>query len=354
MGAIVGGRAMDTCEVIVVGAGMWGKQWIEKILEHPGLQLAAVVAKTDETLHEVAERYHVPRKSTFRDLREATETTAADLVVVVSPPSCHLEHIRIAIESGKHVICEKPLADTWDAALGIAHIVRSRPDRKFMVSQTRRFTNQVNALRQAIVSGRIGEPDIVTFDHRVNYTGGGYRQRMDFPVLEDMICHHLDAFRYITGQEAVSVYTEAWNPGWSQFTGRASNTVLAVMTGGIHVNYFGSWTSRGQLNSYDGVMKVMGSEGSLDLEDENTLLYYPFTGEETAPNPVPERIPIVELEHREIAGVIHAFLHALDNDEPPPCDIEDNLRTFAFNWAALQSCKSGRRIPLRDGLIIGE
>ncbi|MCK5118453.1 MAG: hypothetical protein KAQ78_02655, partial [Candidatus Latescibacteria bacterium] len=141
---------------------------------------------------------------------------------------------------------------------------------------------------------------------------------------------------------------------WSQFTGQASNNVLAEMTGGIHVNYFGSWTSRGQLNSYDGVMKVMGREGSLDLMDGNTLLYYPFTGGETAPNPVPERIPIVALEHGEIAGVIHAFLHALDKDEPPPCDIEDNLRTFAFNWAALQSCKSGRKIPLRDGLIKGE
>ena len=342
---------MGTYRVIVVGVGMWGMKWIEEIRVHHRLRLAGIVAKTEESVGLVSERYCIDAGVAFTEVGKAMKASPAEIAVVVSPPACHLEHVDAAMSAGKHVICEKPLADTWDGALKIAEVVRSHPNLKFMVSQTRRFTDQVHTLRQTIASGRIGKPDTITFDHRVNYTGGGYRQEMDFPVLEDMICHHLDALRYITGQEATSVYSEGWNPAWSQFSGKGSNNVLACMTGRIHVNYFGSWTSRGQLNSYDGVLKVMGDQGSLDLVDNGTLNYYPFTGSETGPTPPPQSVPMLALDHREIGGVIDAFLRALDRDERPLCGIDDNLRTFAFNWAVLQSCRLARRVELCDGLM---
>jgi len=68
------------------------------------------------------------------------------------------------------------------------------------------------------------------------------------------------------------------HPEWSGFSGRASNIVLVEMTGGIHVSYFGSSDSRGELNSYGRVMKIMGSNGSVDLMDDTTLLAYGYDG----------------------------------------------------------------------------
>ena len=169
---------------------------------------------------------------------------------------------------------------------------------------------------------------------------------MDFPVLEDMICHHLDALRYFSGEEPTSVYTEAWNPAWSQFSGKASNNVLIAMSNNVHVNYFGTWTARGQLNDYDGLMQIMGSEGSLNLLDRTTLKLFPNTSADTYPNAEPQTLPILPLSHREIEGVVAAFLRALDDGTQPPCNIDDNLRTFALNCAVLQSCKEERKITL--------
>jgi predicted dehydrogenase len=221
-------------------------------------------------------------------------------------------------------------------------VTKAHPDQEFMVAQTRRFTDQIATIQQVIASGKIGTLDTITFDHRVYCTVGGYRQKMALPVLEDMIIHHLDALRYITGEDAVSVYAQAWRPKWSQLEGKGSNNVLATLTNDVHVNYFGTWTAKGQLNDYDGIMKIMGSQGSLDLVDSQTLQFYRVHTEDTGPNPAPEHVPLTKLKYREIDGVLHAFLHALETDTQPPCDIDDNLRTFAFNCAVLRSCLTGQ------------
>jgi len=237
------------------------------------------------------------------------------------------------------------LAATWSDALEIRKLVGAHPKQRFMVAQTRRFTDQVQAIRAAVQSGQIGELDMIRFDHRVNYTGGGYRQRLRWPVLEDMICHHLDALRYITGREAESVFVEAWNPSWSVFTGEASNTVLATMQSGLHVNYFGSWTARGQLNNYDGLLWIMGSDGSLELETPDRLMLYPTSGRDTGPARA-DALAMPSLAHREVDGVIDHFLGVLDHGGKLQCDIDDNLKTFAFNWAVREAARHRIRIEV--------
>ncbi|MFA5866004.1 MAG: Gfo/Idh/MocA family oxidoreductase [Phycisphaerae bacterium] len=342
---------MKTFNVIVVGAGFWGKNWIKTAIASPRLNLAGVVDQSESILAQVAEENSIDQAMMVTDLDQALEKIPADIVVVVSPPPCHREHIQTAMRHGKHVICEKPLADNWEAAQQIAKITADHPNQKFMVSQTRRFTRPIQTIHRIIASGQIGRVDTLCFDHRVNYTGGGYRQKLAFPIIEDMISHHLDMLRYITGQDAVSVYVEAWNPPWSEFTGKASNNILVTMTNDVHVNYFGTWTGRGCLNTYNGVMKIMGSEGSLELMDDNTLLLYRNIETDEGPNPAPETIPMVQVQHEYINGVIDAFLHAIDTDTQPPCNIEDNLKTFAFNCAVLQSCKEERKIELTKGMF---
>ena len=342
---------MKTYRVLVIGAGFWGKRWIQAVQAHSNLELCAVVARSESSCEAVASAFSVERGNCLTDLRKALGQSAAEIVAIVSPAANHVEHVTAAMQAGCHVICEKPLADTWDAARQIASAVHAHSNQRFMVSQTRRFSDQIQTIRDAIVGGMLGKVDAIAFDHRVNFTGGGWRQEMDLPVLEDMISHHLDALRYITGEEPVSVYVEAWNPPWSQFRGRASNHMLVTMTGGIHVTYFGTWTGRGQLNSYDGLLKVMGEKGALDLVDPQTLMFYPYTGAEQGPSPS-ERVPIVSLQYREIDGVIENFLNALESGSEPACGIDDNLRTFAFNWAVLQSCRTGQRIDVQRMLPI--
>ena len=336
--------------IIVVGVGFWGKEWIRIAGEVPDLRLAAAVARRKETHRQLAGELGISPDLLYDDYARALAEADGDIVTVVTPSETHLDIVRLALEAGKHVICEKPLADTWQAGLEIARIVKQHPNRKFMVAQTRRYVPQVETIHRFIAEGRLGRPSFITFDHRVYDTNPGWRRTLESPVLEDMSAHHFDAFRYMTGEEPLSVYAEGWNPSWSQYPVYGCHNVLVTMTDDLHVNYFGTWTTQGQQNSYDGVMKVVGEKGSLDLIDRDTLLFYPAGERPPEANPEPERIPMVDLSHREIAGVIEAFLDALDNDTTPPCDIDDNLLTFATVCAALESCRRNERLDVQKML----
>lgn len=92
----------------------------------------------------------------------------------------------------------------------------------------------------------------------------------------------------------------------------------------------------------------MGDAGSLDLSDGETILYYLHTGAEEAPNPAPRSIEIAPVLHTEILGVVEAFLAALRDDTEPPCGIEDNLKTIAWNCAAIESCRSRRVVAIGE------
>ena len=337
---------MDKHRIVIVGAGFWGREWLQAVAQTDGLGVAAVVARTRTTLEEVASQFGLGEEQLFDRYDAAFARADADIVAVVTPSDTHLPIVEAALEAGKHVICEKPLAHTWEAGLHIARLVQAHPDLKFMVAQTRRFVPQVETLRRFISSGRLGRVSFITFDHRVYDTDGGWRTELFSPVLEDMSTHHFDAFRYITGQEPVSVYAEGWNPPWSQYSGTGCHNVLLTLTGDVHVNYFATWTTQGEQNSYDGVLKIVGEGGSLDLVDADTLLFYPAGEREAETSPEPERIPMVEVAHREVAGVARAFLEALDQGGEPPCSVADNLPTLAMACAALESCRTDCRVDV--------
>ncbi len=314
--------------ILVIGAGFWGSEWSKVLETSPHAELAAAVT---------------------RDYPDALESTDADIVAIVTPPATHVDVVRASLEAGKHVICEKPLADSWEASLDIADLVRAHPQQMFMVAQTRRFVPQVETVRRFITDGRLGKVSWIKFDHTVYDPDGGWRLNLFSPVLDDTSTHHFDAFRYMTGEEPVSIFAEGWNPSWSQYPSNACHNILIAMTGNIRVNYHATWSANGKQNTYDGLMQIVGEKGSLDLVNPDTLHFYEGrTDPETSPPP--QTIPMVDLPDREIGAIIRVFTESLDHDTAPPCSIEDNLKTIAMTCAAVESCKTDKRIDIASML----
>ena len=343
---------MANKRILIVGAGFWGKEWSKVIMESSDLDLVGVVTKENPTPQEAAKELGLNLDIFFEDFHKAINQTEADIVVVVAPPNLHLPVTEAALKAKKHVICEKPLADTWENGVEISRIVKAYPDQKFMVSQTRRYVPHVQAIRKFISQGQLGQVNYINFDHSVydpdNY---GWRLKLYSVVLEDMSIHHFDLFRYITGQEPVSVFAEGWMPSWSQYPNKVCHNVLIEMTEDIHINYFATWTARGRKNGYDGIMEIVGEKGSLSLVDNNTLLFYPSADPEPPEDsPEPVKVPIDPVENQEIKGILEAFLDALKNNVTPPCNVDDNLKTLAMLCAALKSCKTDKRVNIEEML----
>ena len=91
----------------VIGVGFGTTVHIPAFISE-GLEVVAVCASREERAQEAAQRFSIP--NVFTDYRNLLELENLDAVSIVSPPSLHSDMAIDAIDSGKHVICEKPFA----------------------------------------------------------------------------------------------------------------------------------------------------------------------------------------------------------------------------------------------------
>ncbi|MEZ4499212.1 MAG: Gfo/Idh/MocA family oxidoreductase [Thermomicrobiales bacterium] len=110
---------MEPVRLIVVGLGSFGPGWARLVHATPEVELAAVVEPMDERRNTVAAELGLAPDQAQRDLATALLEVDADAVIVVTPPQTHLDVARVAIEQGKPVLVEKPLAATMDDARAI-------------------------------------------------------------------------------------------------------------------------------------------------------------------------------------------------------------------------------------------
>jgi len=97
--------------------------------------LVAVADAEPSQLRSATDRHFLPVAS--RDARELLARSDLDVVIVSTPPACHESIVVAALEAGKRVVCEKPLAHTLEAADRILEVADARPGRLSVVYQLR-------------------------------------------------------------------------------------------------------------------------------------------------------------------------------------------------------------------------
>lgn len=188
-GWIEAGSETAPVTLAVVGAGYWGRNLVRNALQATCVRLVAV-CDTD-----VASATGLVRSfggiDAVDDLRELLDDPTLEAIVVATPPDSHLEVAMAAIEAGKHVLVEKPLASSY--AEGRA-LVGAAEDRGvvLMCDHTYCYTPAVQRIRELVESGVLGELQFVD-SVRINL---GLVQR-DVNVLWDLAPHDLSILDYI-------------------------------------------------------------------------------------------------------------------------------------------------------------
>ena len=246
------------------------------------------------------------------------------LVDICTPGSSHAEIATAALEAGKHVLCEKPLANTVAEARAMVDAARSARSRgiRSMVGFNYRRVPAVTFARQLIAQGRIGT---------VRHVRAQYLQDWivdpEFPLvwrlvadqagsgaLGDIGAHIVDLTQFVTDQRLVGVNAmletfvrerplPAASAGLSASggTGRGAVTVddaalfFGRLSGGAVASYEATRFATGRKNAI--LVEVNGSAGSLafDLERLNELLY--LDGTEDAGVQGYRRIVVTEPTH---------------------------------------------------------
>src|SRR5262245_15054198 len=103
--------------LLVVGAGFLGAQRAAAAMVARGCRLVAVCDRDSRTAQAVASQHGV---RVAPDYETALDWDAVDAVVIATPHADHFEQARLALEAGKHVLCEKPLTIRADEARVLA------------------------------------------------------------------------------------------------------------------------------------------------------------------------------------------------------------------------------------------
>jgi predicted dehydrogenase len=279
------------------------------------------------------------------DWREVVARDGIDLIDICSPGDSHAEIAIAALAAGKHVLCEKPLANTVEQARDMAEAARAAAGRgvRSMVGFSYRRVPALSFARQLVRSGRIGEVRQARaaylqdwlVDENGPMTWRLDKKRAGSGSLGDIGAHAVDAVQFITGQavERVSGYLRTFvaeRPLLGEtigLSGTASSergrvTVddaawfTGLLPGGAVASFEATRYATGRKNGLK--IEIFGSRGSVvfDLEKMNELEFY--DGSDAAGEQGFRRIFVTEPEHPYAAawwptghglGYEHPFSH---------------------------------------------
>ena len=280
------------------------------------------------------------------------ELLACEEIDAVSVCTANATHARItvdALNAGKHVLCEKPMATTPEEC---EEMVRAARDagRRLMIAHNQRYMPAHQAARELIAGDAIGRPLSVTtcFGHSGpdNWsvdpgTGNWFfdKKKSAFGSMADLGVHKIDLVRYLLGcdmKEATAMIgvLDKRDAAGNPVSVEDHAAAVYRMENGAIVTMTASWTYYGKENNRTA---VYGSEGILEISPEDGTLTLTRKGG--------------EVEHRDgligkTSGVIDAFLVAIAENAPSPLDADAILPSMQALFATGKAADGGRCVAL--------
>ena len=333
-------------KAIVVGAGGISNAWIPPLLEEK-VEICAVVDINLQTAEARIAQYNLSAEAST-DMKAMIKKHKPDFIVDCTIPEAHCSVTCTALKAGCHVIGEKPLASSMGEA---RKMVRTSEETGmlYMVSQSRRWDNPHEGIRQTIAGGEIGDITTVNCDFFLAAHFGGFRDEMPSPLILDMSIHHFDLMRYITGADPVAVYAMEFNPKGSWYKNDASASCVFEMSNGIVFTYRGSWCSEGCHTSWQGNWRFVGDKGTVMYEGDQKP-YGQVVASDDGFNRQFRDAQIINADRTLLNGMhgaLKEMLEFLKTGKQPQTECHDNIKSLAMVFSVIESSKKGRRIPVR-------
>jgi myo-inositol 2-dehydrogenase/D-chiro-inositol 1-dehydrogenase len=331
--------ATATLGVGIIGVGRIGRIHADLLSgKIPGARLAAV----HDADPAAARAVDAPSFDAVDDL-----LAEVDAVAICSSTETHADLIVAAARAGKPIFCEKPVSlDLAEVDRALAAVRETAVP--FQIGFNRRFDPAHEAVRDAVVRGDVGEPQLVRISSRdpdpppMDYVRGSGG------IFLDMTIHDFDMARYVTGSEVVEVFARGAVHVDPAF-GEAGDVDTALVT---LVHESGCLTaidnSRRAVYGYDQRVEVFGSRGM--AASENPLAH--TTVVRTADGTSMSALPAFFLE-RYIPSYVRewsAFVDAVRAGSPPPVSGADARAPLVIGLAAWRSLREGRPVRIEEVL----
>lgn len=306
--------------VAIVGLGYWGPNLVRNFASEPGCELVWGCDMSEERLGWL--RAHYPSVKPTSDYDEVLADPSVELVLIATPTSTHAELATRALEAGKHVFVEKPIAPTAAEADALVTLAKAKGKMLF-VDHTFLFAPAVEKMIDLAAGGKLG--DLLYFDSvRINL---GLIQR-DVTVLWDLAIHDLSI---LAGIKDLSRVASVMAVGSSHFGAQIENAHLHLtFDDGFNAHVHVSWLSPVKIRR----TTLAGTAAMLTYDDtepsEKLRLYDSgVTHDHDAPDPL-----------RPVYRTGDIVIPALDRKE-----------TLAREAAHVLACVRGEEAPRSPGAL---
>lgn len=335
---------MGKIRIGIIGAGRIGKIHADNLLRHPNVEIAAV---SDLFAGPELEAWAESRGIAVltRDSAEIIRNPNIDAVFICSSTDTHVPLIKQAALAGKHIFCEKPVSmSVVETAEAIE--AAEQAEVKLQLGFNRRFDHNFKRAREHVVSGAIGEPQIVKITSRdpgpppkeyIQVSGG---------LFMDMAIHDFDMARYLSGSEVVEVYAQGGvlvDPVFAE-CGDVDTAIVTLKFASGALGVIDN--SRKAVYGYDQRVEVFGSKGCVSVAND-----HPSTAVVSTQDGIISDKPLhffLERYMQAYADEVQSFIDSLAYDTPPVVSGHDGLQAEKIALAAKLSCKLNRAVKLSE------
>jgi predicted dehydrogenase len=199
----------ETVGIGILGCGGRARTVARALVERfSGARVVALMDTNPEAVRESRERLN-PDARVFDDPRELCTASDVDWVMVGSWNALHREHAVLALDAGKHVFCEKPLATSLDDCIAMRDAV-DKSGRMFSFGLTLRYAGLYRRIRKLMDDGAIGSLVSFEFNENLEFNHGGFihadwrRHRANAGThLLEKCCHDIDIGNWFAGSLAL-------------------------------------------------------------------------------------------------------------------------------------------------------
>jgi len=331
---------MSKIKVGVIGCGSISrKRHLVEYANNKNVEIAAVCDIVESRAVEMAEKYGA---KSFTQYEEVIQLAEIDVISVCLPNDLHAPVSIAALNAGKHVLCEKPMAISRKEAEEMIEAAK-RNDKTLMIAHNQRFVASHQKAKQLIESGEIGKiysfrttfghpgPERWSIDGRNSWFFD--KEQAFIGALGDLGVHKSDLIRYLLGDVAeVSAFVET---SAKEDTDVDDNAVAVLkMESGVIGTLAASWS---YVTGGDNSTVIYAENGVLRLEDdpEHSLIVQYKNGEVV-------KYQLDKIQTNEEGGqtnthVIDHFIEAIINKKAPLITGDEGKKSLDVILAALES-----------------
>lgn len=341
---------MRKLKVGVIGCGSIARyRHLAEYQAHENVEITAVCDVVQERALEMAEKFGA---AAYTDYQELLKNGEIEAVSICTPNALHAPMSITALQSGKHVLCEKPMATSLAEAEAMIEAAKVNK-KKLMIAHNQRFVPSHDKAHELIQAGDLGR----IYSFRTAFGHGGpegwsidganswfFDKKQAFiGAMGDLGVHKTDLMRFLLNEEftevAAFIETNA-----KQNTDVDDNAVFILKTeNGIIGTLAASWSYGAK---EDNSTIIYGEKGILRLEDDpDYSLIIHYTNGQT----VKENLGGIQTNEeggQEDSGVITRFVRSILLNTAPPVNGDEGMKSLKVILGALDSNKTKKIITL--------